>query len=97
MLKRYIVILIITVLVVIFALQNADQVQIKLWFFDLNASLSLIIILMFAAGALIAIVLALYEIGKVKRRISELEEQDMDPVKTDNADSFSSKKGEEES
>lgn len=92
MLKRYIVILIITVLVVVFALQNADQVSIKLWFFDLDASLSLIIILMFAAGALISLILALFEIGKVKRRISELKEQDKNPDETDATESFGGEK-----
>jgi uncharacterized integral membrane protein len=92
MLKRYIIILIITVLVVIFALQNAGQVHIKLWFFDLDASLSLIIILMFAAGALITLGLALFEIGKAKRRISEPEKQETDSFETDAADSISSEK-----
>ncbi len=92
MLKRYIIILIITILVVIFAIQNADLVYIKLWFFDLDASLSLIIILTFAAGALITLALALYEIRKAKRRISELEEKRDYSSATKAADTFSSDK-----
>lgn len=67
--------LLITILVVIFAIQNVETVNIKLWFFELDTSLSLLIILTFAAGALIALALALYEIGRGKRRISELENQ----------------------
>lgn len=87
MLKRYIILLIITVLVVIFAIQNVEPVQIKLWFFDLDASLSLIIILTFALGALIALLLALYETDKRKRRISELEKQVKNSAKKDASDS----------
>ncbi len=75
MLKRYIAILLITILVVIFAIQNVETVNIKLWFIELNTSLSLLIILTFATGALITLALALYEIGRGKRRISELEDQ----------------------
>lgn len=93
MLKRYIIILIITVLVAIFAIQNVETVQIKLWFFKLDASLSLIIILMFAAGALLALALALFETDKRKQRISELEEQIKNSKKKGNtADLFSSEK-----
>jgi uncharacterized integral membrane protein len=93
MLKRYIIILIITVLVAIFAIQNVETVQIKLWFFKLDASLSLIIILMFAAEALLALALALFETDKRKQRISELEEQLKNSKKKENtADLFSSEK-----
>lgn len=93
MLKRYIIILIITVLVAIFAIQNVETVQIKLWFFNLDASLSLIIILMFAAGALLALALALFETDKRKQRISELEEQLKNSKKKGNtADLFSREK-----
>ncbi len=75
MLKRYIVILLITILVVIFAIQNVEMVNIKLWFFEFDTSLALLIILTFAAGTLITLAFALYEIGRGKRRISELEDQ----------------------
>jgi uncharacterized integral membrane protein len=93
MLKRYIIILIITVLVAIFAIQNVETVQIRLWFFKLDASLSLIIILMFAAGALLALALALFETDKRKQRISELEEKLKNSRKKENAaDLFSSEK-----
>jgi len=75
MLKRYIVILLLSILIVVFAIQNADTVVIHLLMFKANASLSFIIILTFFIGALITLVLALQEIRRRNRRISELEDQ----------------------
>lgn len=67
MLKRYIGILIVSVLMVIFALQNVDKVSIKLWFFELDASLSLIIIISFSIGALLSLVFAFQELRSRKK------------------------------
>jgi uncharacterized integral membrane protein len=93
MLKRYIVTLIIIILVVIFAVQNVDTVRMKLWFFDLDASLSLVIILTFAAGGLVTLVLAMYELNKRNRKISELEKQQNSSKKeSKSADLFSNEK-----
>ena len=73
MLKRYIVILIIFILLVIFAVQNVEKVAIKLWLFDINASLSLIIILTFTIGALVTLLPAFREIKDRSKKISTLE------------------------
>jgi uncharacterized integral membrane protein len=73
MLKRYIIILIILILIVIFAVQNVEKVAIKLWIFDVNASLSLIIILTFTIGALVTLLPAFQEIRNRSKKISTLE------------------------
>jgi|GEM_PF-5730619 len=73
MLKRYIIILIMLILIVIFAVQNVEKVAIKLWMFDVNASLSLIIILTFFIGALVTLLPAFQEIRYRKKKISTLE------------------------
>lgn len=73
MLKRYITILVIAIIVVIFAVQNVTQVAIKLWFFDLEASLSLIIILTFTLGAVLTILFSLNEFRKKNKKIGQLE------------------------
>lgn len=75
MLKRYIVILITSILIVIFAVQNVEKVAIKLWMFDVDASLSLIIILTFTIGALVTLLLAFQEIRYRNKRISALEDE----------------------
>lgn len=75
MLKRYIVILITSILVVIFAVQNVETVEIRLWMFDLNASLSLIIILAFTVGTLITLLFAYPEIRYRDKKISMLEKE----------------------
>jgi len=73
MLKRYITILVIAIIVVIFAVQNVTQVSVKLWFFDVEASLSLIIILTFTLGAVLSILFSLNEIRKKNKKVGQLE------------------------
>lgn len=73
MLKRTIIVLIILILIVIFAVQNVEKVAIKLWMFDVNASLSVIIILTFTIGALATMLPSLQEIRHLKKRIRTLE------------------------
>ncbi|MCF8346353.1 MAG: LapA family protein [Bacteroidales bacterium] len=75
MLKRYILILLTTILIVIFAVQNVEKVHIKLWVFDLHASLSLIIILTFAVGAIITILFTFWEIRSRNAQIKKLEKR----------------------
>ncbi len=76
MLKRYLFILLIISLVVIFAVQNVEKVTIRLWVVNVNASLSLIIIITLAIGALVAAILAYQEIRSRNRKIKELEDTD---------------------
>lgn len=75
MLKRYIVILITSILVVIFAVQNVETVEIRLWMFDLKASLSLIIILAFTVGTLVTLLFSYPEIRYRTKKISRLEKE----------------------
>jgi len=57
--RTLIFLLIFTVLIAIFALQNSGEVEIKLWFWSIRTSLVLILILTFAFGALAGILFSL--------------------------------------
>jgi uncharacterized integral membrane protein len=72
MLKRYIIILILSIIIVIFAVQNVEKVNVQLMMFNFNASLSLLIILTFFAGAILSLALTFQEIRKRNRTISDL-------------------------
>jgi len=75
MLKRYIVILLFSILVVIFAVQNVDKVAVQLWMLSFDASLSLIIILTLALGALITLLFTFREIKIRDREIRDLSQR----------------------
>jgi uncharacterized integral membrane protein len=51
--------LVFTVLIAVFALQNSGEVEIKLWFWSVQISLVLVLILAFAFGALAGILFSL--------------------------------------
>ena len=53
--RTLIIILVFSVLVAVFALQNSVEVAVKLWFWGIKTSLALVVILTFAAGALMGI------------------------------------------
>ncbi len=93
MLKRYIIILIMSVLIVIFAVQNVGKVDIKLWFLDLNASLSLVIILTFAVGALTTLLLVFQQLLYRNRKISKLESE-LKKLKKESNSTFEAATGE---
>ncbi len=57
--KKLILLLVFTVLVVVFALQNSMEVELRLWFWSIRTSMVLILILTFAAGALAGILFSL--------------------------------------
>jgi uncharacterized integral membrane protein len=57
--RTLIIILIFTVLVAVFALQNSGEVEIKLWFWTIRTSMVLVLILTFAFGALAGILFSL--------------------------------------
>lgn len=72
--------LVVVVLAVVFAAQNADVVNLSLFAWNLNASLAVIIVLCFAVGALaaaLALMPGIYrsraEQRKTNRRLAELE------------------------
>ena len=77
---RLALVLVAIVLAVVFAAQNADVVNLSLLGWNLDASLAVIIVLCFAAGALItafAMMPSIYrirtELRKTKLRVAELE------------------------
>ena len=55
--RTLLIILVFTILVAIFALQNSAAVTIRLWFWSPDTSLALVVILTFTAGALMGIAL----------------------------------------
>jgi len=57
--RTLIFLLIFTVLIAVFALQNSGEVEIKLWFWSIRTSLVLVLILTFAFGALAGILFSL--------------------------------------
>ena len=57
--RTLIFLLVFTVLIAVFALQNSGEVEIKLWFWSVRTSLVLILILTFAFGALAGILFSL--------------------------------------
>ena len=57
--RTLILLLIFTVLIAVFALQNSGEVEIKLWFWSIRTSLVLVLILTFAFGALAGILFSL--------------------------------------
>ena len=57
--RTLLIILVFTILVAIFALQNSAAVTIRLWFWSAETSLALVVILTFAAGALMGILFSI--------------------------------------
>ena len=70
--KKLVFLLVFTVLIVVFALQNSVEMELKLWFWSIRTSMVLILILTFAAGAIAGILFSLPKKpgDKVKERIS---------------------------
>jgi uncharacterized integral membrane protein len=74
--KKLIYLLVFTVLVAVFALQNSMEVTLKLWFWSVKTSMVLILILTFAAGAIAGILFSLPgRSGKRKKEPADSPEQ----------------------
>ena len=63
--RKLIFFLFFMVLITVFALQNSSEVSIKLWFWDVQTSMALILILTFAAGAIAGL---LFSIPRGKKK-----------------------------
>lgn len=63
--------LILSVLVVIFALQNTDPVTLRLWFWSFETSLALLVIVMLVLGALLGYMLLLPTVYKKNKLIRD--------------------------
>jgi hypothetical protein len=57
--RTLIFLLIFTILIAVFALQNSGEVEIKLWFWSVRTSMVLVLILTFAFGAVAGILFSL--------------------------------------
>jgi len=57
--RTLIFLLIFTVLIAVFALQNSGEAEIKLWFWSIRTSMVLVLILTFAFGAMAGILFSL--------------------------------------
>jgi uncharacterized integral membrane protein len=66
--RTLLIILVFAVLVAIFALQNSAEVVIKFWFWSIETSVALIVVLTFATGALMGILFSIPRRKKKKLR-----------------------------
>lgn len=60
--------LLVTVLIAIFALQNSVEVEIRLWFWSLNTSVALVVIITFSIGALAGILFSIPGLNRRRKR-----------------------------
>ena len=71
----FISILLFILVVMIFALQNASSVTLKLWFWDFNSSLSLIILASMILGALITTLIGFPSKNKKNHQLKSYQEE----------------------
>ncbi|HYX06252.1 MAG TPA: LapA family protein [Bacteroidales bacterium] len=69
--RNLIIALILAVILVVFALQNAADTAVKLWFWDFHSSLSLLLLVAFGIGTLLGIIFSWPSIKKKNKKISE--------------------------
>jgi len=67
--------MIITLLVVIFALQNSMVIHLKIWLWSVDIHAGLILIITFAVGTFLGILSSVPRMMKRKREIKDLREQ----------------------
>ena len=67
--------LILAIIVVIFALQNSDTVTVKLWFWEVQSSVALVMLIILLIGAILGVLFSLPSIFKKNKKIEDLEEQ----------------------
>jgi uncharacterized integral membrane protein len=70
--RSLVILLIICLLVAVFAVQNSMMVKMKLWFWDAETYLGLVLIIFFASGALIGIAASLPAVIAKNREIKNL-------------------------
>ena len=73
--RSIIIIMIITLLVVIFALQNSMVVHLKIWFWSVDIHTGLVLIITFSVGTLLGILSSVPRVMKRKREIKDLREK----------------------
>ena len=73
--KTFIGILVIAVVVVLFAVRNAQEVQIDFWLWELDSNLSLLVFLSVTFGALTSFLLSLPYRARKNKAIKERDER----------------------
>ena len=73
--RSLVIIMIITLLVVIFALQNNTNIRLEIWFWQIDIHTGLVLIMTFTLGTLLGIVSSLPRLMKRKREIRDLKEK----------------------
>ncbi len=69
--RNLIIALILSIILVVFALQNAADTAVKLLFWDFHSSLSLLLLVAFGIGTLIGIIFSWPSIKKKNKKIAE--------------------------
>jgi len=69
--RNLIIGLILSLILVVFALQNAADTAVKLWFWDFHSSLSLLLLVAFGIGTLLGIIFSWPSIKKKNKKITE--------------------------
>lgn len=70
--KSLIVLIILAILLVVFAVQNAEETLMQLWFWEVRTSQALIVFIAFAIGSLMGVAFSYPSINKKNRKIKEL-------------------------
>lgn len=73
--KTFIGILLLIVIVVIFALQNSQEIYVDFWFWSVNSTLSMVIVLSVTFGALSSFLLSLPYRARKNKEIKEKDEK----------------------
>jgi putative membrane protein len=69
--KTLIISIILATILVIFALQNVEVIPVNLWFWSVESSLALILLISFGIGAILGVVLSIPSINKRKKKLEE--------------------------
>lgn len=75
MLKTYIAILLLSIFIVLFALQNAEPVWVYLWAWSIKSPLSLVIIFSMAIGTVLSFLVSFIEFRKMRKLVQEKKEE----------------------
>lgn len=67
--------LIAAIILVVFTIQNAAIVDLKLWFWDVRSSQALIILITLALGSLIGVLVSIPSRSKKKKEIEQLKKE----------------------
>lgn len=73
--RSIIIIMIITILVVIFALQNSMLIHLEIWFWSVDIPVGLVLIITFIVGTLLGIISSVPRLMKRKKEIRDLKEK----------------------